>query len=111
MAIENKLGIKDAVELAHEEERLSKTRALELFEKGLVDSFEVGTFRGLSQIHGYLFQDVYPFAGKIRTANIAKGNFRFAPVLSRVAAMESKAKELGVSKSQFMRDAMEQAIA
>ncbi len=81
MAIENKLGIEDALELAHAEERLSKKRALELYDKNILASFEVGTFAGLRDIHGYLFQDVYPFAGKIRTVNIAKGHFRFAPVL------------------------------
>ncbi len=81
MALENKLGINDALELAREEERLTKKRALELYDKKLLDSFEVGTFAGLKDIHGYLFQDVYYFAGKIRKVNIAKGNFRFAPVL------------------------------
>ncbi len=81
MTLENKLGINDALELAHEEERLTKKRALELFDKKILDSFEVGTFAGLKDIHGYLFQDVYYFAGKIRTVNIAKGHFRFAPVL------------------------------
>ena len=81
MTLENKLGINDALELAHEEERLTKKRALELFDKKILDSFEAGTFAGLKDIHGYLFQDVYYFAGKIRTVNIAKGHFRFAPVL------------------------------
>ena len=81
MTLENKLGINDTLELAHEEERLTKKRALELFDKKILDSFEVGTFAGLKDIHGYLFQDVYYFAGKIRTVNIAKGHFRFAPVL------------------------------
>lgn len=79
--MENKLGIQDAIELAHREEALSKRRALELYDKRLLDTFEAGTFRGLAAIHGYLFQDVYAFAGKLRTVNIAKGNFRFAPVL------------------------------
>ena len=89
MALENKLGINDALELAHEEERLTKKRALELYDKKLLDSFEVGTFAGLKDIHGYLFQDVYQFAGKIRTVNIAKGNFRFAPVLYLEKALHS----------------------
>lgn len=78
VALENKLGIKDDLELAREEERLTKRRALELFVSGLLDSFEVGTFCGLSRIHRYLFQDVYDFAGELRTVNIAKGVFRFA---------------------------------
>lgn len=89
MALENKLGITDSFELAQMEERLSKTRALELFEKGLLDTFEVGTFRGLAQIHSYLFHEIYDFAGQLRTVNIAKGNFRFAPVLYLEAALEN----------------------
>ena len=79
--LENKLGIKDSIELAHTEERLTKKRALELYDNKLLDSFSVGTFEGLQAIHKYLFQDVYDFAGIMRTVNIAKGNFRFAPVL------------------------------
>ena len=81
MAIENKLGINDSLELAREEERLTKKRALELYDNKILAKFEVGTFAGLKAIHGYLFQDIYPFAGKMRTVNIAKGHFRFAPVL------------------------------
>ena len=79
--LENKLGIYDSIELAHTEERLTKKRALELYDNKLLDSFSVGTFEGLQAIHKYLFQDVYDFAGIMRTVNIAKGNFRFAPVL------------------------------
>lgn len=78
VALENKLGIKDDLELAREKERLTKRRAPELFVSGLLDSFGVDTFCGLSKIHRYLFQDVYDFAGKLRTVNIAKGAFRFA---------------------------------
>ena len=89
MTLENKLGINDALKLAHEEERLTKKRALELFDKNILDSFEVGTFAGLKDIHAYLFQDVYSFAGKIRTVNIAKGHFRFAPVLYLKEALNS----------------------
>ena len=88
MALENKLGITDSSELAREEERISKAKALELFEKGLLDQFEIGTFRGLAQIHAYLFGEIYEFAGQVRTANIAKGNFRFAPVLYLWAALD-----------------------
>lgn len=88
MALKNKLGITDSLELARAEERISKTRALELFEKGLLDSFENGTFRGLAQIHEYLFSDIYDFVGKIRTVNLAKGGFRFAPVLYLHDALE-----------------------
>jgi cell filamentation protein len=87
MALENKLGITDSAELARAEEKISKTKALELFETGLLDTFEVGTFAGLAKIHAYLFEDIYDFAGKLRTVNIAKGNFRFAPVMYLNAAL------------------------
>ena len=89
MALENKLRLNDSFELALAEERLGKLRALELFERGLLDTFEVGTFRGLAQIHSYLFHEIYDFAGQLRTVNIAKGNFRFAPVLYLEAALEN----------------------
>lgn len=92
MTLENKLGITDSTELARAEERISKDKALELFEKGLLDTFEVGTFEGLAQIHKYLFDEIYDFAGKIRTFNIAKGGFRFAPVVYLHAALESIGK-------------------
>ena len=84
MALENKLGITDSVELAREEERLSKTRALELFETNFLSSLTPGTMDALSKIHTFLFSDIYEFAGKIRTVNIAKGNFRFAPLMPRL---------------------------
>lgn len=89
MALENKLNITDSSELARAEEKISKTKALELFENGLLDNFEVGTFKGLCSIHQYLFSDIYDFAGKIRTVNISKGNFRFAPVMYLEAALKS----------------------
>lgn len=76
--IENKLNISSSVELANEEERITKSKALELFDTNKINDFEVGTFKGLSSIHEYLFKDIYDFAGKIRKENIAKGNFRFA---------------------------------
>ncbi|BDZ83535.1 cell filamentation protein [Claveliimonas bilis] len=88
MALKNKLGISDSAELAREEERISKKKAMELFEKGLLDQFEVGTFAGLAEIHKYLFDEVYDFAGKVRDENIAKGNFRFASVMYLSAALE-----------------------
>jgi len=77
--LENKLVIQNIGELNREEERLSKIRAKELFINGIIDTFEVGTFKGLCQIHSYLFQDVYDFAGKIREVNISKSGFQFAP--------------------------------
>ena len=88
MVLENKLGINDSAELARQEEKISKKKALELFEKGLLDSFEAGTFDTLSKIHKYLFDDIYYFAGEIRDVNIAKGNFRFAPVMYLKQALE-----------------------
>lgn len=81
MALENKLGITSSSDLAREEERISKLKAISLFETGFLDTLEAGTFETLSQIHAYLFEEIYDFAGKIRSVNIAKGNFRFAPVM------------------------------
>lgn len=81
MVLENKLGITNSADLAKEEEKLSKKRAVELFEKGLLSLADAGSFSSLQKIHEYLFQDIYNFAGKIRTVNIAKGSFRFAPVV------------------------------
>lgn len=89
MALENKLNITDSAELARVEEKISKQKALELFEKKFLDTFEVGTFDGLKKIHSYLFSDVYNFAGNMRTVNIAKGNFRFAPVMYLEAALKN----------------------
>ncbi|MDO4921548.1 MAG: Fic family protein [Phascolarctobacterium sp.] len=89
MTIENKLGLTDASELARAEERLSKMRALELFEKNLLQPFTAGSFKTLAFIHGHLFQDVYAFAGQIRKVNLAKGNFRFAPLLYLQEALKN----------------------
>jgi cell filamentation protein len=80
MILENKLNITDAVELARVEEKLSKAKANKLFTRGFLDTLQAGTFQTLADIHGYLFAEIYDFAGKIRTVNIAKGNFRFASV-------------------------------
>ena len=88
MVLENKLGINDSAELARQEEKISKKKALELFEKGLLDLFEAGTFDTLSKIHKYLFDEIYYFAGEVRDVNIAKGNFRFAPVMYLKQALE-----------------------
>ncbi|GAB2026135.1 protein adenylyltransferase Fic [Lactovum odontotermitis] len=79
MILENKLGIENQAELNREEEKISKLKAKMLFESGKIDSFEIGTFKGLSDIHRYLFDEIYDFAGKIRDVNIAKGDFQFAP--------------------------------
>ena len=87
MALENKLGITSSPELAEAEERISKKKAVELFENGLLDSLEAGTFASLKAIHKYLFDEIYDFAGELRTVNIAKGNFRFAPLMYLEAAL------------------------
>ena len=92
MALENKLGIVDSAELARIEEKISKQKALELFDKGILDTFPVGSFEGLAMIHKYLFDEIYDFAGKMRTENISKGNFRFAPLMYLEAALENIAK-------------------
>ena len=89
MALQNKLGLTDELELAREEERISKQKALALYDTGLLDTFPVGTFAGLAMIHKYLFEDIYEFAGQMRTVNIVKGNFRFAPVMYLHPALES----------------------
>ena len=89
MALQNKLGLTNEAELARAEEKISKTKALALYDTGLLDTFEVGTFAGLAKIHKYLFDEIYDFAGEIRTVNIAKRNFRFAPVMYLAAALES----------------------
>ena len=111
MALKNKLGITDSLELARAEERISKTRALELFEKGLLDSFENGTFRGLAQIHEYLFSDIYDFAGKIRTVNLAKGGFRFAPVLYLHDALERISQMLQSTFDEIIEKYVEMNVA
>lgn len=85
--LENKLGITNQVELKRAEERLSKLKAKQLFESGDINRIEVGTFKGLSYIHCYLFEDVYNFAGKLRNVNIAKGSFRFAPLMYLEASL------------------------
>ncbi len=87
MTLENKLGITSSAELAREEERISKKKALELFESGLLDQMEADRFESLKAIHKYLFDDIYEFAGEARTVNLAKGNFRFAPVMYLEAAL------------------------
>lgn len=81
MVLDNKLGLTSSAELMLEEERLTKARAVEIFEQRLLDNFPTGTFACLQKIHHHLFQDVYDFAGQVRTVNIAKGNFRFAPAM------------------------------
>lgn len=89
MALENKLGLTSSADIAREEERISKKKAVELFETGLLDTLPAGKLVTLQAIHKYLFEDVYDFAGEIRTVNMAKGNFRFVPLMYLQAALEN----------------------
>ena len=86
---ENKLGITDSAELARIEEKISKRKAVEMFESGYLESLEAGTFEGLAKIHKYLFDEIYDFAGEVRKVNISKGNFRFAPLMYLDTALQS----------------------
>ncbi len=88
MALENKWNIDDSAELARVEEKISKSKAVKLFECNIVEESEIGKFSGLAKIHKFLFDELYDFAGKVRTVNIAKGNFRFAPVMYLDAALK-----------------------
>ena len=89
MALENKLGLTNSVDLAREEERISKKKAVELFENGVLDSLPAGKFSTLQAIHKFLFEDIYDFSGKPRTVNMAKGNFRFASLMYLQAALDN----------------------
>ena len=89
MILENRLNITDSAELACEEEQISKKKAVQLFDRKLLDTFDVGTFAGLAAIHKYLFEDIFDFAGEIRTVNLVKGNFRFAPSMYLQAALDN----------------------
>ena len=109
--LENKLGIKDAVELAKAEEKLSKKRAKELFEKGILDTLPAGTVQSLQRIHQYLFQDLYPFAGEIRKVNLAKGNFRFAPLMYLEESLQNIEKMPQSSYEEIVEKYVEMNIA
>ena len=89
MALENKLGITDSSELAREEERISKKKAAELYDSGHLDTLTPGTYASLAEIHRFLFADIYEFAGKMRDVNLAKGNFRFAPLMYLEASLKN----------------------
>ena len=89
MALENKLGLTSSADLARKEERISKKKAIELFENGILDNLPAGKFSTLQTIHKYLFGDIYDFAGELRTVNISKGNFRFAPLMYLESALEN----------------------
>ena len=111
MPLENKLGITSSAELARAEEKLSKIKARELFETGLLDTFPVGDFDALAMIHRYLFDDVYSFAGEMRTVNIAKGNFRFAPVMYLGAALDNISKMPQSSFEEIVEKYVEMNVA
>ena len=111
MILENKLGITNPMELAWEEEKISKRKAVEMFERGFLDSLKPGTFQTLSKIHEYLFSEVYEFAGKLRTVNLAKGNFRFAPVMYLRQALEEIEKMPQGTYEQIIEKYVEMNIA
>lgn len=111
MTLKNKLGITDSAELARQEEKISKKKAVDLFESGYLDKLESGTFKALCEIHRYLFQDIYDFAGKIRDVNIAKGNFRFAPVMYLEAALENIDKMLQSTFDEIIEKYVEMNVA
>lgn len=111
MALENKLGLTSSADLAREEERISKKKALELFENGGLDTLPAGRFSTLQAIHKYLFEDIYDFAGEIRTVNISKGNFRFAPVMYLQAALENIDKMPQASFDEIVEKYVEMNIA
>ena len=109
--LENKLGLTSSADLAREEERISKKKAVELFEKGILDDLPAGKFSTLQVIHKYMFEDIYDFAGKIRTVNIAKGNFRFAPLMYIEAAIENFDKMPQLSFDEIVEKYVEMNIA
>ena len=111
MALENKLGLTSSADLAREEERLSKKKAVALFETGLLDTLPAGKFVTLQAIHKYLFEDIYNFAGEIRTVNMAKGNFRFAPLMYLQAALENIDKMPQSNFDQIVEKYVEMNIA
>lgn len=96
MTLDNKLGISNSLQLANEEEKITKRKALLLFETGFLNGFEAGSFSALAAIHKFLFEDIYDFAGQIRTVNIAKGSFRFVPALYFRMHLKASAKCLKI---------------
>lgn len=109
--LENKLGLTSSADLAREEERISKKKAVELFERGILDDLPAGKFSTLQVIHKYMFEDIYDFAGKIRTVNIAKGNFRFAPLMYIEAALENIDKMPQLNFDEIVEKYVEMNIA
>ena len=111
MALENKLGITDSAQLAREEEKISKAKAKELFESGILDSLHPGTYVTLARIHEFLFDEIYDFAGKMRTVNIVKGNFRFAPLMYLRVSLENIDKMPQSSYDEIIEKYVEMNIA
>ena len=111
MALENKLGITDSAQLAREEEKISKAKAKELFESGILDSLHPGKYVTLARIHEFLFDEIYDFAGKMRTVNIAKGNFRFAPLMYLQVSLENIDKMPQSSYDEIIEKYVEMNIA
>ena len=111
MALENKLGITDSAQLAREEEKISKAKAKELFESGILDSLHPGTYVTLARLHEFLFDEIYDFAGKMRTVNIAKGNFRFAPLMYLQISLENIDKMPQSSYDEIIEKYVEMNIA
>lgn len=111
MVLENKLNITDQIELNKIEEKISKQKAKQLFDSGDINKIDVGTFKGLSQIHKYLFGDIYDFAGKIRDVNISKHNFRFSPLIYLKASLENIEKMPQNNYEQIIEKYVEMNIA
>ena len=111
MILPNKLRIANQLELNQAEEKISKQKAKQLFESGEINQIEVGTFKGLAQIHAYLFGDIYEFAGKLREVNIAKGNFRFAPLVYLAQSLENITKMPQENFNQIIEKYVEMNIA
>ncbi len=111
MPLSNKLGLTTSADIAREEERLSKKKAVDLFENGILDNLSVGKFSALQAIHKYLFEDIYDFTGEIRTVNISKGNFRFVPLMYLEAALENIDKMPQSSFDEIVEKYVEMNIA
>lgn len=111
MALENKLGITDSAELSRTEEQISKKKAVEMFESGFLDTLKAGTFESLQLIHKMLFEDIYDFAGKVRSVNISKGNFRFVPVMYLNSALENIEKMPQITFDEIVEKYVEMNIA
>ena len=111
MTLENKLGLTNPSELAREEEKISKKKAVDLFENGMLDKMPTGTFATLQAIHKHLFSEIYDFAGQLRTVNLAKGNFRFAPLMYLEAALANIDKMPQASFDEIIEKYVEMNIA